>query len=69
VLAAAWQLQHSGNFVAAFDLAYAVGEDSDSNWQQLNAQGIGLHVIFAALTGRGSASPGSPCEKTMAPSA
>jgi adenylate cyclase len=28
-------------------LAYAVGEPSDNDWKQLNAQGIGLHVILA----------------------
>jgi len=28
-------------------LAYAVGEDPDNGWQQLNTQGIGLHVIYA----------------------
>jgi adenylate cyclase len=28
-------------------LAYAVGEDPDSVWKQLNTRGIGLHVIYA----------------------
>jgi adenylate cyclase len=29
-------------------LAYATGGDSDSEWEQLTAQGVGLHVIFAS---------------------
>lgn len=28
-------------------LAYAVGEDSDGDWKQLNAEGVGVHAIFA----------------------
>lgn len=38
-------------------LAYAVGEDRESDWQHLTAQGIRLHVIFA----------NAPAEETTQP--
>jgi class 3 adenylate cyclase len=41
-------------------LVYAVGEDRESDWQQLAAQGIRLHVIFANAPRQDNAAPLAP---------